>query len=105
MMGRAAYQSPWVLADADASLFGAASPVQSRAQALEAFKPYVAHELSKGTPLSGMTRHVLGLFNGLPWARAFRRHLSENSVKRGVGVEVIDEAVEFVREDSTRVAA
>jgi tRNA-dihydrouridine synthase A len=105
MMGRAAYQSPWILADVDAAIFGAASPVQSRAQVLEAFKPYVARELARGTSLNVMTRHVLGLFNGLPWARAFRRHLSENSVKRGAGVEVIDEALGLVREDSTRVAA
>lgn len=105
MMGRAAYASPWILADVDAALFGAAPPVQSRAQVLEAFKPYVARELAKGTPLNAMTRHVLGLFNGLPWARAFRRHLSENSVKRGAGVEVIDEALEFMREDRARAAA
>lgn len=105
MMGRAAYASPWILADVDAALFGASPPVQSRAQVLEAFKPYVARELAKGTPLNAMTRHVLGLFNGLPWARAFRRHLSENSVKRGAGVEVIDEALEFVREDRARAAA
>jgi tRNA-dihydrouridine synthase A len=105
MMGRAAYASPWILADVDAALFGAAPPVQSRAQVLEAFKPYVAQELAKGTPLNAMTRHVLGLFNGLPWARAFRRHLSENSVKRGAGVEVIDEALAFMREDRAQAAA
>ncbi len=105
MMGRAAYGSPWILADVDAAIFGDAAAVQSRARALEAFKPYVARELANGTPLNAMTRHVLGLFNGLPWARAFRRHLSENSVKRGAGVEVIDEALEFMREDRAQVAA
>ena len=105
MMGRAAYQSPWILAGVDAALFGAAPALTSRAQALEAFKPYVARELAKGTALSSMTRHVLGLFNGLPWARAFRRHLSENAVKRGAGVEVIDQALDFVRESDARVAA
>ncbi len=105
MIGRAAYQSPWMLADVDAAIFGAESPVQSRAQALEAFKPYVAQELARGTPLNAMTKHVLGLFNGLPWARAFRRHLSENSVKPGAGISVIDEALALMREDRALVAA
>ncbi len=105
MMGRAAYQSPWVLAEVDTVLFAAVSPVQTRAQALEAFKPYVARELAKGAPLNAMTKHVLGLFNGLPGARAFRRHLSEHAVKRGAGVEVIDQALAFVREDGARAAA
>ena len=105
MIGRAAYQSPWMLAGVDAALFGAESPMQSRAQALEAYKPYVAREMARGTPLSAMTKHVLGLFNGLPWARAFRRHLSENSVKPGAGVSIIDEALALVREDRALVAA
>jgi tRNA-dihydrouridine synthase A len=105
MMGRAAYQSPWMLADVDAALFGAAPPVTSRVQALEAFKPYAERELAKGAPLNAMTKHVLGLFNGLPGARAFRRHLSENAVKRGAGIEVIDQALAFVHEDGVRAAA
>lgn len=105
MVGRAAYQSPWMLADVDTAIFGAESPVQSRAQALEAFKPYVAQELARGTPLNAMTKHVLGLFNGLPWARAFRRHLSENSVKPGAGVSIIDEALALMREERALAAA
>ena len=105
MMGRAAYQSPWVLADVDGAIFGASAAVRTRQQALAAFKPYVARELAKGTPLNAMTKHVLGLFNGLPGARAFRRHLSENAVKPGAGVDVIDVALQFVHEDKARAAA
>lgn len=105
MMGRAAYQLPWVLADVDQAFFGEAGRGLTRAQALEAFKPYVARELAKGVPLNVMTKHVLGLFNGLPGARAFRRHLSENAVKRGAGLGVIDEALALVREEGARAAA
>jgi tRNA-dihydrouridine synthase A len=105
MMGRAAYQSPWVLADIDRAIFDTSLAVASRVEALEAFKPYVARELAKGAPLNAMTKHVLGLFNGLPGARAFRRHLSENAVKAGAGVAVIDQALDFVRESAARAAA
>lgn len=105
MMGRAAYQTPWVLADVDAVIFGEPARGMTRVQALEAFKPYVARELAKGAPLNTMTKHVLGLFNGLPGARAFRRHLSENAVKPGAGVAVIDQALAFVREGRASAAA
>jgi tRNA-dihydrouridine synthase A len=105
MMGRAAYQTPWLLAEVDATIFGASRTVSSRVHALEALKPYIARELSNGTPLNAMTRHVLGLFNGLPGARAFRRHLSENAVKPGAGLAVIDDALNHVREEASRAAA
>jgi tRNA-dihydrouridine synthase A len=105
MMGRAAYQTPWVLSDVDQAIFGGAPAAASRAEVLARFKPYVARELAKGAPLNAMTKHVLGLFNGLPGARAFRRHLSENAVKPGAGVEVIDAALAFVDADAARAAA
>jgi tRNA-dihydrouridine synthase A len=105
MMGRAAYQSPWVLAGVDTALFEVAAAVETRAQALDAFKPYVARELARGTPLNAMTKHVLGLYNGLPGARAFRRHLSENAVKPEAGVDVLSAAQTLVAEHAARAAA
>jgi tRNA-dihydrouridine synthase A len=105
MMGRAAYQSPFVLADVDRAIFGEPSRGLTRAEALEAFKPYIARELAKGTPLNAMTKHVLGLSNGLPGARAFRRQLSEGAVKPGAGVGLIDAALAHVREDAVRLVA
>ena len=105
MMGRAAYQSPWVIADADRALFGETNPVASRHEAIRAFLPYVERERVKGAPLNVMTKHILGLFNGLPGARAFRRHLSENAVKPGAGPEVIETALGFVAENAERAAA
>ena len=105
MMGRAAYQSPWVIADADRALFGETNPIASRHAAVRAFLPYVERERAKGTPLNAMTKHILGLFNGLPGARAFRRHLSENAVKPGAGPDVIQAALGYVAEDRAERAA
>jgi tRNA-dihydrouridine synthase A len=61
--------------------------------------PYLARELSRGTRLHAVTRHVLGLFNGMPGARAFRRHLATQATKPGAGVEVIAEALAFLPAD------
>ncbi|MCE9521596.1 MAG: tRNA dihydrouridine(20/20a) synthase DusA [Alphaproteobacteria bacterium] len=105
MMGRAAYQTPWVLAEVDRRLFAANRSVGSRVEVVESFLPYIARELANGTPLNVMTMHILGLFNGLPGARAFRRHLSENAIKRGAGVEVVRAALALVHEDSAERAA
>lgn len=97
MVGRAAYQTPALLLDVDRMISGSSDPALARDEALERFMPYIEGELSRGTPLHAMTRHVLGLYNGLPGARIFRRHLSENAVKPGAGVDVLREAVDLVR--------
>jgi tRNA-dihydrouridine synthase A len=105
MMGRAAYQSPWLLAAADAELFGDAQRAWTRHEVVRAYFPYVARELAKGAPLNVMTKHLLGLFNGLPGARAFRRHLSENATKPGAGIEVLRAALALVPESIAESAA
>ncbi len=96
MLGRAAYHEPWLLADVDRRFFGAENPVASPHEALEAFMPYVEHELARGAKLNSIARHVLGLFHGRPRARAFRRHLSERMHKDGAGIDVLREAAALV---------
>jgi tRNA-dihydrouridine synthase A len=96
MLGRAAYREPWRLLAADPLLFGAPAPAASARGALEALVPYIERELAHGTRLHAVTRHVLGLFNGVPGARAFRRHLATNAVKPGAGTEVIADALAFL---------
>lgn len=96
MIGRAAYHTPWVLAEADSRLFGDADPVATRVEAVEAYRPYLARQLEAGTRLHDMTRHMLGLFAGQPGARLWRRILSEKAPKRGAGLEVVDEALAAV---------
>ena len=89
MIGREAYHNPWVLAGADRVIFGDSNPSPSSHGVLEAFIPYVEQNLSAGIPLNAMTRHILGLFQGRPGARAWRRHLSESAHLPGAGIEVL----------------
>ena len=98
MIGRAAYENPYLLADADRRFFGSDTPLPSRHQVIRAFLPYVENQLQQGTPLHCMTRHVLGLFQGIPGARAWRRHLSEHAHRRGAGVEVLEAALRQIPE-------
>ena len=93
MFGRAAYQTPAVLLDVDAALFGAAAPAASAQDAVEAHFPYIAAQLAEGVHLHAMTRHMLGLFHGRPGGRLWRRVLSEKGVKAGAGLEVVREAL------------
>ncbi len=93
MMGRMAYERPYVLAEVDQRLFGCKAPVRTRHEIVEAFLPYLARRLGEGVPLNAMTRHILGIFQGLPGARAWRRHLSENAHKRDAGIQVVEAAL------------
>lgn len=103
MLGREAYQNPWMLSQVDALLFNDTAPVHSRDQVVQALLPYIEEELSRGTQLHHITRHVLGLYQGVPGARRFRRHLSEHAYRRGSGIEVLQEAFSLV--SRTAVAA
>jgi tRNA-dihydrouridine synthase A len=59
---------------------------------LDALFPYIERRLAEGVPLNAMTRHLLGLFQGRPGAKAWRRHLSEHAHRPGAGIEVLREA-------------
>jgi tRNA-dihydrouridine synthase A len=96
MMGRAAYQEPWRLLEVDTVLFGAAAPLTTPKYAAQALIPYIERELARGTRLSSITRHMLGLFRGVPGARAFRRHLATQAVKPGAGANVLVEALALI---------
>ena len=89
MLGRAAYSDPWLLADADRRLFGAENPVETRHEAVDALLPYAGRLAAAGIRLHALARHVHGLFQGCPGARAFRRHLAENAHLPGAGPEVL----------------
>lgn len=105
MVGRAAYQRPFCLAQVDHLFFNDAEGQKTRPQIIEDFLPYVEREYAAGTPLTAMTRHILGLFQGQPGARAWRRHLSENAPRAGATSEVIREALTFVADSSQLTAA
>ncbi|PPD44253.1 MAG: tRNA dihydrouridine(20/20a) synthase DusA [Methylocystis sp.] len=97
MIGRAAYHDPTLLLDVDPHFFGAPAPFPDTFAAVEAYLPYIARELGKGEKLSNITRHLLGLFSGLPGARNFRRRLALEAVRQGAGPEVLIAAVDEVR--------
>jgi tRNA-dihydrouridine synthase A len=97
MLGRAAYHQPEILAAVDRRLFGVSSLDVTAFEAVEAYLPYVRDELGRGTHLAAMTRHMLGLFHGLPGARAWRRILTVEGARTGADVRVIERALEAVR--------
>lgn len=105
MLGRAAYQDPWVLAEVDSRIFGEEDPVGSRAEAVQALLPWLKDAHERGVPVKAITRHVLGLFNGLPGARTWRRHLSENAIRQDAGPEIVEEALAYVEAAAERRAA
>lgn len=94
MMGRAAYHAPAMLTEVDRRFFGG-DPVSLDA-AVNAYLDYAAGQLDKRVPLHALTKPMLGLFNGKPGARLFRRHLSENVTRRGAGISVLHDALAFV---------
>jgi tRNA-dihydrouridine synthase A len=103
MLGRAAYHDPWRLLTVDSDLFGETPPHGAMKDVFEAMVPYIERELALGTRLHSIARHFVGAFHGVPGARAFRRHLAENGVKPGAGVNVLRDAIARV-EDRTKTA-
>ena len=96
MLGREAYQNPFILNEVDAVFFGAATNAQTRTEGLQKFIPYIEEELERGTPLHHMTRHILGLYKGQKGGKQFRRHLSENSYKKTADIGVLLDAISYV---------
>jgi tRNA-dihydrouridine synthase A len=100
MLGRAVYHNPYLLAGVDRQFFKATGAIPGREEIVRQMLPYIERELNAGTPLKQITRHMLGLFQGVPGARHWRRHLSTGAVSAGTGCEVVVEALE----KTTRVA-
>jgi len=105
MMGRAAYQEPWRLLAVDPLLFNEPAPWPTPKAAAEALIPYIERELARGTRLSAVSRHILGLFRGVPGARAFRRHLATEAVKSGADAATFRAALALVPDTETRYTA
>ncbi|OYW29026.1 MAG: tRNA dihydrouridine(20/20a) synthase DusA [Caulobacter sp. 12-67-6] len=98
MLGRSAYHEPGLLGAVDRRVFGEDVADVSEFDAVERFKPYIAEKLAAGVHLAAMSRHMLGLFHGLPGARAWRRILTVEGVPAGAGIEVVDRALDAVRQ-------
>ena len=98
MIGRAAYEDPMVLAAADGVILGGRGTPVSRREVVEGMLPYIEMQMTRGVPLNRISRHMLGLFNGRPGARAWRRTLSEGAHLPGSGTELVVEAMARVPE-------
>lgn len=99
MVGREAYQNPWLLNQVDQSLYGAPDSTLSRHQVLEEMIPYIEEELNNGTYLGHITRHILGIFHSMPGGRKFRRYISENAHKPGATIDVLKSAIKLVTQE------
>ena len=93
MIGREAYTNPYLLAEVDQQLYGSKNTIRNRKIIAEEFIQYVDNELSQDIRLQSMTRHILGLFHGMPGARQFRRHISENAHKPNATIDVLIDAL------------
>ncbi|MEL6748226.1 MAG: tRNA dihydrouridine(20/20a) synthase DusA [Pseudomonadota bacterium] len=93
MLGRAAYQNPFLLAGVDRALFADGGRMRDRSDVVAAMRPIVQRYLESGVRLHQITRHMLGLYQGEPGARTYRRHLSTHAVQPGAGVSVLEDAV------------
>jgi len=100
MVGREAYTNPYLLSQVDHFIYGDEQPVLSQHQLVRAMLPYIEQQMQQGARFWHIARHMLGLFQGLPGARQWRRHLSENGHKAEAGSEVLAQALAFVPEDT-----
>lgn len=98
MVGREAYNNPWLLAQVDEQLFNAQKASLTRISIIENMLPYIENELIKGVKLNHITRHMLGLFNGIDGAKAYRRYISEHAHKKNAGIEVLQKASALIQQ-------
>lgn len=106
MLGRAAYQTPWLLSEVDARVYGATADPLDRHDVVDAMADYADRmRVEAGTPLKSVGRHMLGLFQGLPGARGWRRRLSETMYSDDATGAVLREAATLIPAADTRRAA
>ena len=96
MLGRAAYQTPYLLAQVDRLIYGEGGEAPTRGEVMAELEPYIARHLAAGGRLNSVLRHVHGLYHGQPGARTFRRILAEKGPRPGAGLEVLHEALAHV---------
>ena len=92
MLGRAAYQNPWILAELQGRIFETAGP-RSRAWVVHEMTRYLERQVALGVPVKHVSRHMLGLFQGLPGARRWRRYISENAHVDSANTRLLEDAL------------
>ena len=96
MIGREAYSNPYLLAEVDQRVFGDSHPIPSRTAIAEQYIDYCIKQMDRGSRLNHLSRHILGLYQGEPGARAFRRHISENAHRDNATVDVLVDALRYI---------
>jgi tRNA-dihydrouridine synthase A len=104
MLGRAAYQNPALLLEVDRRFFGETASTSPR-DAVERMLPYIEARLAEGVRLHAVTRHMLGLFQAVPGARAWRRILTVEGVRPGAGIDVVRRALAALDSGGERARA
>ena len=98
MLGREVYHNPFIMQEVDSRCYhDTNNTIKSEFDILDMYIDYMQKQLEQGVYLKHMSRHLLGLFSGKPGAKAWRRHISENAYKEGVGVDVIQQAATNLR--------
>jgi tRNA-dihydrouridine synthase A len=98
MIGRAAYETPYLLAEVDRRVFGETAAAPSRAEAVRAYLPFATRMLDEGVPLGPIAKPLISLFHGQPGGRIWRRHLAERVHKKGAGIGVLESGLSIVAE-------
>ena len=96
MIGRAAYHTPYLLADIEREIFKNKN-IPTRQEVIENLIPYIKTEIKKGTRLNQIMRHTLGLFHGQTGASYWKRYLSENMCVRDADIQKIDHIMDKVK--------
>ena len=100
MIGRAAYDNPFLFASVDQEVYGDSGEPVKREAVIEAMLPYIDRWIENGGKLNNISRHLLALFTGERGTKAWKRYIGENAYKPGAGSAVIREALHQVNTDS-----
>ena len=101
MLGRAAYHTPWLLAECQQQLFEKQT-IKTREDIIEAMNLYIEHQVSSGVAVKHISRHLLGLFQGLPGAKAWRRYLSENAYRYDNNTDLLNQALAAMKKTAAK---
>ncbi len=97
MVGRAAYDRPYIFATVDRDIYGEDVAPKTRHQIVEAMLPYIEYWTSKGTRLNSISRHLLQLFAQQPGTKAWKRYISQNAHLPGADASTISAALAEVK--------
>ena len=103
MLGREVYSNPYVMAHVDARFYDDDAPVMPREDIVRAMIPYIDNYVESGGKAWHIIRHMLGIFQGQPGGKVFRRYLSQNAIQTGTNASVLELALEEMAQTRAKV--